>query len=59
MRAQVRWIRVGEDPREPRCARVTGVNKGRTWPRENLNKSREWKRSGFPGPVLWKEGCSR
>jgi hypothetical protein len=55
MRAQCRYVVVGEDPRDPRVKLSTGLNKSRRWPRENLNKTCEWKRSGFPGPVLWKE----
>jgi hypothetical protein len=55
MRAQVRWVMMGDDPRDARCKLATGVNKGRNWPKENREKSREWRRSGFPGPVLWKE----
>ncbi len=56
MRAQCKWVLLGEDPRDARCTLATGVNKGRVWPRENMNKSREWRKSGFPGPVLWKQG---
>ena len=54
MRAQIKWITLGEDPRDGRVRVTTGLNKGRVWPKENRNKPREWIRSGFPGPVLWK-----
>lgn len=57
--AQCKWVVVGADQRDPRVKVSTGVNKGRVWPRENLNKSREWIRSRFPGPVLWKQEGAR
>ncbi len=56
MRAQCKWVLLGEDPQRPGVKLSTGLNKGRRWPRENMNKSREWRKSGFPGPVLWKQG---
>jgi len=55
MRAQCKQVMLGEDPVRPGVKLSTGLNKGRVWPKENLNKSKSWRRSGFPGPVLWKE----
>lgn len=54
MRAQCRWIVLGEGATLG-VKLATGITKGRRWPKENLNKPRAWRKSGFPGPVLWKE----
>ena len=55
MRAQCKQVMLGEDPVRPEVKLSTGLNKGRVWPKENLNKSKSWRRSGFPGPVLGKK----
>lgn len=57
MKAQSKLVLLGE--RGDGSTLGTFMNKGRRWPRENMNKSRGHIDSGFPGPALWKQKTER